>query len=254
METIESLHERVEVLEHHIEALTNRAHVIERRLRWWCILACGLLALGLFSLPLPSITAQEESSEYRAMRKRLAALEYKLQYVSGGPNEVVITGANLRIVNGLGSTDTINGLGNLIVGYNESRQEFPGCTPMDPFCADTRTGSHNVVVGRFDNFSSFGGLLAGEFNETSGAFASVSGGHQNTASGDGSSVSGGRANTASGDGSSVSGGLANRASVVESSVSGGLVNTANGVRSSVSGGEGNEASGEGASVSGGISN
>src|SRR5262249_7854663 len=119
METIESLYERVEVLEHQIEALTHRSHLIERQLRWWCALACGLLALGLFSLPLPSSTAQEESAEYRTMRKRLAVLEYKLQYISGGPNEVVITGANLRIVNGLGSTETTNGLGNLIVGYNE---------------------------------------------------------------------------------------------------------------------------------------
>jgi hypothetical protein len=89
METTESLHERVEVLEHQIEALINRAQVIERRLRWWCALACGLLVLGLFSLPLPSSTAQEQSSYERAMAWRLAALEYKLQYVSGGPNELL---------------------------------------------------------------------------------------------------------------------------------------------------------------------
>src|SRR5262249_12829054 len=148
METMESLHERVEVLEHQIEALIHRSHLIERRLRWWCALACGLLVLLVASLPLPWSTAQEESSEYRGMRKRLAALEYKLQYISGGPNEVVITGANLRIVNGLGATETTNGLGNLIVGYNEPRQ----------FAPNVRTGSHNVVVGMEHNFSSFGGL------------------------------------------------------------------------------------------------
>src|SRR5215510_933842 len=212
METIESLHERVEVLEHQIEALVHRAHIIERRLRWWCALACGLLVLLVASLSVPWSTAQEESAEYSAMRKRLAALEYKLQYVSGGANEVVITGANLRIVNGLGATDTRNGLGNLIVGYSESRQEFPGCTPMDPFCADTRTGSHNVVVGRFDNFSSFGGLLAGEFNEISGEFASVTGGTRNTASGIFSLVSGGQINSATGILSSIIGGQGNTAS------------------------------------------
>src|SRR5262245_48136418 len=138
MDTIESLHERVEVLEHQIEALVHRSHLIERRLRWWCALACGLLALGLFSLPLPSGTAQEEYSG-RGLAKRLAALEYKLKYVTGGVNEVVITGANLRIVNGLGSTETTNGLGNLIIGYNELRN--------DPGSADVRTGSHNIVTG-----------------------------------------------------------------------------------------------------------
>src|SRR5262245_30624279 len=128
METIESLHERVEVLEHQIEALVNRARIIERRLRWWCALACGLLVLLVASLSVPWSTAQEESAEYRTARKRLAALEYKLQYVSGGPNEVVITGANLRIVNGLGATDTTNGLGNVIVGYNELRlEQLPQC-------------------------------------------------------------------------------------------------------------------------------
>src|SRR5215475_2717066 len=108
MDTIEGLHERVEVLEHQIEALIHRSHLIERRLRWWCALACGLLVLLVASLSVPWSTAQEESSEYRAVRKRLAGLESKLQYVSGGPNEVVITGANPRIVNGLGATETTN--------------------------------------------------------------------------------------------------------------------------------------------------
>src|SRR5262249_58641127 len=106
MDTMESLHERVLVLERRIEALTNRYHLIERRLRWWCALACGLLVLLVASLSVPWSTAQEESAEYRAARKRLVALEYKLQYITGGANEVVITGANLRIVNGLGATDT----------------------------------------------------------------------------------------------------------------------------------------------------
>jgi hypothetical protein len=112
----------------------------EQRLRWWRRITYGLLIVGLVSLPLASgITAQDESSEYRGIRKRLAALEYKLQYITGGFNEVVISGANLRIVNGLGTTDTVNGLGNLIVGYNELRNE-----PSSP---DVRTGSHNIVGG-----------------------------------------------------------------------------------------------------------
>jgi len=229
MDTMESLHERVQVLEYQIEALIHRTHRIERRSRWLYALACGLLALGLFTLPLPSITAQEESAEYRGIRNRLAALEYKLRYVSGGPNEVVISGANLRIVNGLGITDCggfrnnppipncPNGLGNLIVGYNELR-----------FSDDVRTGSHNVVVGTRNNFSSFGGLVVGDFNEISGEF---------------SSVSAGTGNTASGDFASVSGGIANRASGVASWVSG-FVNTASGGASSVSGGRNRTAPGE----------
>jgi hypothetical protein len=250
METIEKLGERLEAMEH-------RGRMIEQRLRWWRILACGSLVLGLVILPLVGGTAQEQSSYERAMARRLAALEYKLQYISGGANEVVITGANLRIVNGLGVTETTNGLGNLIVGYNEPRNFEP----------DVRTGSHNVVVGSQDNFSSFGGLVVGFENEINGQFASVSGGLQNIASGFAASVSGGASNTASdffasvsggqqntanAHASSVSGGIQNTASDAFSSVSGGALNTASGFESSVSGGRDNTASGFASSVSGGL--
>ena len=126
METMENLRERLEALENQAQAFAKQMRAAERRLHCWRRIAYGLLIVGLVSLPLASgITAQDESSEYRGMRKRLAALEYKLQYVSGGHNEVVITGANLRIVNGLGDTETTNGLGNLIVGYNELRSTDP---------------------------------------------------------------------------------------------------------------------------------
>ena len=187
------------------------------------------------------------------MARRLAALEYKLKYISGGLNEVVITGANLRIVNGLGDTETTNGLGNLIVGYNELR--LPECEGNpSAFCTDARTGSHNVVVGSRNNFSSFGGLVVGAENEISGEFASVSGGTFNTASGRTSSVSAGFANTAGGDFASVSGGEDNSASGRGTSVSGGGQNTASGVASSVSGGQLNTASGGVSSVTGGENN
>jgi hypothetical protein len=119
METIESLRERLEVLQNQVHAFAKQMGDAERRLRWWRILACGLLVLSLVILPFAGGTAQEQSSYERALARRLATLEYKLQYIDGGPNEVVITGANLRIVNGLGDTQTTNGLGNLIVGYNE---------------------------------------------------------------------------------------------------------------------------------------
>jgi hypothetical protein len=175
------------------------------------------------------------------MAERMATLENKLRTMAfdDAANEVVITGANLRIVNGLGRTDCMdeqgnpipncpNGLGNLIVGYNEARP-FPGAI-------NTRTGSHNVVVGTGNKFSSFGGLVVGEFNEISGFFTSVSGGGGNTASGTSSSVSGGFSNTASDGHSWVGGGVRNTASGGFASVSGGAGNTASGDESSVSGG------------------
>ena len=52
-----------------------------------------------------------------------------------------LTGVNLQIVNGTGETDGQNGVGNLIVGYNEPRSlPFPA--------VDDRTGSQDIVPGQ----------------------------------------------------------------------------------------------------------
>jgi hypothetical protein len=153
----------------------------------------------------------------------VATLEERLKHFSREKNEIFITGANLHILNGLGRTgcgseeepipDCPNGLGNLIVGYNEPRPEEEG--------ENIRAGSHNVVVGQEHNFSRFGGLVVGVDNTISGDFAVVSGGDSNTASALASAVSGGMFNTASGQALSVSGGQGNTASGEASSVSGG---------------------------------
>jgi hypothetical protein len=232
MDSMDSIRERVEALE-------RRTQMVERRLRWWRGIACGVVMLSLLSWALPSGKAAD--TQPRGMAERMSMVEKKLAAMDfdDAANEVVITGANLRIVNGLGATDTTNGLGNLIVGYNESRQGNPDCPSFNP-CTDTRTGSHNVVVGRQHNFSSLGGLVVGDLNEISGIFASISGGALNVASGPPASVSGGFRNTASGPSASVSGGADNIARGIDSSVSGGAFNTASGLAASVSGGGGGE--------------
>jgi hypothetical protein len=257
-ERFEALQQQTEQLKHQTQTLEVHTHTVERRLRWWRGIACGVVILSLLSLALPSGKAAD--APQGGLPRRVEALETKLTAVTfdASANEVIITGANLRIVNGLGSTSCTdnqnnpipncpNGLGNLIVGYHEER------APESD--TNNRTGSHNVVVGGQHNFSSFGGLVVGRFNEISGEFASVSGGTVNTASGDFSSVSGGTGNTASGNFfSSVSGGLRNTASGTGASVSGGLSNMASGTRSSISGGNGNTASGFLSSVTGGENN
>jgi hypothetical protein len=242
----EQLKQQTQALEAQTQELKAHTRTVERRLRWWRGIACGVGFLGLVSLSLQSGTAAD--TQARGMAERMAAMEHKLRTMEFDEvaNEVVITGANLRIINGLGRTDTTNGLGNLIVGYNEPR--------TDPYFPDVRTGSHNMIVGRQNNFSRFGGIVVGYLNEISGPWASVSGGAGNTASGELASVSGGYNNTASGYGSSVSGGDFNIASGYGSSVSGGENNHARGDWASVSGGGQNIASGNHASVSGGDSN
>jgi hypothetical protein len=100
-----------------------------------------------------------------ALHSQVAALESLLQHFSRNGNQVYITGANLHIVDGSGTTDgTTNSRGNLIVGYNELRGTD-----------DDRTGSHNIVVGPRHNYSSYGGLVVGYQNTISGAHSSVSG-------------------------------------------------------------------------------
>jgi hypothetical protein len=204
----------------------------------------------------------------------------------------VFDAVNVQIVNGTGQTlppvttgpDGPNGLGNLIIGYDEAgagrRQEFcsDGTYDNGTDCEAAggiwfymqKSGTHTLVVGTGHNYTQAAGVIFGDANYinrnhatvtggfanwASGESAGVSGGGWNTASGSGASVSGGSSNTASGGNASVSGGQGNEATNWAASVSGGLSNMATANSASVSGGGGNTASGNnGASVSGGQGN
>jgi hypothetical protein len=241
-------------LQTRLEALEQQMHTVNRRLRWWRGLACGAVVLAGLTWALPTVIAQEEDAKkgQKGLAQRVAALEKLLKHFSREGKEIFITGANLHIVNGLGITscttdqgfpvpDCPNGLGNLIVGYNDPRDGGE----------NIRTGSHNVVLGQRNNFSSFAGLVVGNFNEISGEFAVVSGGQENTASGGFAVVSGGFRSTASGAFAAVSGGEGNVASGPGAAVSGGAGHVASSESSSVSGGNRNRALGRASSVGGG---
>jgi hypothetical protein len=178
----------------------------------------------------------QNRSDVAALEARVVALEALVATLQAGivPNlgtylrigthngqpAALFEAVNVMVVNGTGSTGgATNGVGNLIVGYDE----FDG----EP--DDNKSGSHNLVVGDQHNYSSFGGLVAGRQNSVLAAGATVSGGQNNTASGFVSSVSGGNSNAASGSWSSVSGGSANTAGGESSSVSGGGARVAAGV-------------------------
>lgn len=150
-----------------------------------------------------------------------------------------VAGANLQVVNGLGTTSTVNGLGNVIVGYDEARSggvqsctlgeyiDQPTCTGNGgTWALSYKTGSHNLVVGEQHNYSRDGGFLAGRANTANGHSASVSGGTLNAASADAASVSGGNQNHATSTDASVGGGQLNVASGAFSAVSGGANRTA----------------------------
>ena len=66
---------------------------------------------------------------------------------------VRLKGVNLQIVNGMGTTATTNGVGNLIIGYNEADESSPSVS-----------GSHNLVIGVGNGYSQYGGMVVGGWN------------------------------------------------------------------------------------------
>ncbi len=194
------------------------------------------------------VVAYLTPSSLTELNDRIEALEAKTAPMSAltvdGHATVQFRGVNVQVVDGSGDTDgDVNGVGNLIVGYNE-----------DSSTAEVRSGSHNLIIGLDNDYTSYGGAVFGVDNDITAPYATVTGGVGNTASGDAASVSGGSRNTASGFAASVSGGYGNTATRLTSSVSGGDGNTASGLMASVSGGYDNTASGRTSSVSGGWSN
>ena len=198
-----------------------------------------------------------QQAEITALTARVDALEALLAGVSRSGDRLVFTGLNLQIVNGTGSTDTENSLGNLIIGYNASG------------VGTRRNGSHNLVIGDLNSYASHSGFVSGIGNTVSNEFAFVGGGIENTASGFGAFVGGGTESTASGFGAFVAGGggntasgdLAfiggggnNTASDEDAFVGGGFANTASSPETFVGGGLGNTASGHEAFVGGGVRN
>src|ERR1700722_4743755 len=149
-----------------------------------------------------------------------------------GPN-IVITGANVSIVNGSGQTSVVNGTGNLIIGYNE-------LPPNIVLPNGARAGSHNFVIGRYNQFavSGFGNLVGGESNAASGEAGFVAGGSNET-SGTFNSVLGGVDNWASGSYSVVCGGGYDWTTNVASVILGGYDNKENAAYSITVGGTGN---------------
>lgn len=166
--------------------------------------------------------AQADFATLATLQARVNTLETKP--VSGVPNlekyvtidtnpingvtgpHILITGANVHVRSGSGFTDdnisgggVLAGLGNLIIGYNENST------------GQIRTGSHNLIGGSFNTFSSVGGMVFGLRNTLSGQYAAIISGDSNIASGMNASVLAGNLNTASGLRATVYGGLNNTA-------------------------------------------
>ena len=183
-----------------------------------------------------------QASQIATLTSTNAALQAKTAPITISGTDLTITGMNVHIVSGSGSTSdgtfdqlgkpvpgtSLTGLGNLIIGYNSISKSD----------TNSRVGSHNLILGDFNNYGSFGGFVAGQHNTIPGRYSSVLGGYANTARGPFSLVCGGTENVTSINASYsvISGGFRNTTQGIESVISGGLNNTTNGYASAISGG------------------
>ena len=156
---------------------------------------------------------------------------------------IFITSANLHLRNGSGDTDTPNGSGNLIIGYNGS-ETF----------AEDRTGSHNIVVGDQHAYTSTGGIVSGTGSQLTEANAAIIGGSDHIASAAGAAIVGGLGHEVSSTAAVLIGGQFGTASGGWSTVIGGSSNTASGPNSTVVGGYANHSTAESAVAVAGRSN
>jgi hypothetical protein len=174
---------------------------------------------------------------FAALQKLLAALE-----VADDGSTLRLSGVNLQVVSGSGATDgPTNGTGNVIVGYNDLDEA-------------SRAGSHNLVVGSRNAYTSYGGLVTGRDNEVAGPFAAILAGRSSSALGESAVVAGGRSNEVRGEGAVCVGGADGSASGRGAVVVGGDSNSANGALAVVSGGRGNDAPAASSAVGGGFQN
>jgi hypothetical protein len=237
MQTLEA---RMAALEERLAASEQARERTERRLCWWKG-AAVLTLLGGLLLSYP----QFGQAQGGTVEQRLAVVEGKLArvFVVNGGNDLVLSGVNLNIINGLGDTQTTNGLGNLIIGYNEARVS-----------GNTRTGSHNLVLGQRNNFASFCGIVGGFENHIGGDFACVLTGSSHSVGGDFSAVTGGFDHSVGALYAVVTGGYDNSVGGAYSVVTGGNNNSVAGSYSVVTGGAGNSIGGDSSTVSGGSGN
>lgn len=164
---------------------------------------------------------------------------------SGGPGykTLRVKDANLQVVNGTGNTESANGLGNIIIGYNE----------VINLCA--RDGSHNIVLG-FDNaYQSWSGFVSGSDNLINDPFDMCLSGFSNRAFGENNILIGGRDNLTTGVNNVIVAGDLHTISGDNSVILGGREHTITpaGDYDTITGGEGHTISGSFGSISGGDS-
>ena len=194
---------------------------------------------------------QMMQAQITALQSQVASLEASAvpglgDYVSvdDSAHTVLVSGANLQVHNGYGANWS-NGLGNVIVGYNQLQAE------QDP--VDTRNGSHNMVIGNGHYYTGMHNLISGGTNRALGS-GGVIFGYNNKTWDNANVVLGGANNAAYGSACAILGGVLNITNGVENVVIGGQSNQTNGQKNVVLGGKENVASGWDGVIAGGDEN
>jgi hypothetical protein len=217
-----------------------------------CSWFCGKLVRRVSSLE--AQVAQLRAQLAAIQSSNAMALDPYVTVQTTGTPKVVFSGINVQIVNGVGNTRSINGLGNLIVGYDEDRPplhpdyRMTDCSlgqhdnPLENeatnrvacesnggvWAVNHKSGSHNLIVGEGHNYSSSGCVAFGVWNTVSAPGATVTAGVGNKAIRNTSSVTGGIGNWAAGAEAAVHGGEYNKAFGWRASIlGGGFIQTAN---------------------------
>ncbi len=261
VEPIVSLDTRITQLETELLQIRKAHGSLVRKVRASGAGVLAISCICLLSNSLPTALAQGYGTTLRSILQRITALETaqkattanltslnnsvasldtKTKYLTTGVDRngypaSYFTACNVYIQDGLGSTSGMptdpidfgmfgygplprtNGLGNLIIGYNEPQAfHAPGGTVTGQY-----TGSHNLIVGAGNQYSSFGAIVGGAVNYSDAPYGSILDGYQDECSGSVSTITAGVYNLATGVLSSVGGGYNNSASGVNSTVSGG---------------------------------
>ena len=83
-------------------------------------------------------------SEQEALKAMLPYVKFVKEGIDKKPT-IQFSGSNVQVVNGEGKTETTNGEGNLVIGYETA-------------ISGPRTGSHDLLIGEAQGWTSFGGL------------------------------------------------------------------------------------------------
>jgi hypothetical protein len=149
--TIPNLLERIAQLEQKVLALqTALAKEISDRTSADAILQTNLTQE---TANRTSADATLQTQINSAVPANIQALSNYVHVESGSINDlagpyVIFEGANYHFRNGLTQTQDVNGLGNLIVGYN--KKPATGYWPPD-----ARVGSHNLIAGDWNMYTSY---------------------------------------------------------------------------------------------------